>query len=135
MSLVSIREISPELQSLINQAMYDAKEHRGGSAFIDDLCAGRSAEDFLREALECGHIYATDAVDPRAFAIVFDETVHVLYVRKELRRQGVGRSFLNELLHLPMPPKDAVALPGDRATKSLYESVGWKARKLTMRGE
>ena len=28
----------------------------------------------------------------------------------------------------------AWALPGDRATKSLYESVGWKARLLTMRG-
>jgi hypothetical protein len=29
---------------------------------------------------------------------------------------------------------DAYALPGDRAMKSLYESIGWKARLLTMRG-
>jgi hypothetical protein len=43
--------------------------------------------------------------------------------------------MLNELRAMATPPLDAFALPGDRAMKSLYESIGWKARLITMRGE
>jgi hypothetical protein len=43
--------------------------------------------------------------------------------------------MLNAMAQSANPPVDGLALPGDRATKSLYESFGWKARLLTMRGE
>ena len=45
------------------------------------------------------------------------------------------RQLLHELVVGENPPKDGYALPGDRGMKSLYESLGWKARLLTMRGE
>ena len=49
---------------------------------------------------------------------------------------GVAREARQRPLSgLRVEPLDAFALPGDRATKSLFESLGWKARLLTMRGE
>jgi GNAT superfamily N-acetyltransferase len=64
-----------------------------------------------------------------------NRVVETLYVDRHHRRQGVARAMLNELRAMASPPLDAYALPGDRGTKSLYESIGWKARLLTMRGE
>jgi GNAT superfamily N-acetyltransferase len=76
-----------------------------------------------------------DEGELRGFAIYRSSVVEALYVSPAYRRRGVARSMLKALLALEDPPKDAYALPGDRAMKSLYESFGWKARLLTMRGE
>ena len=56
-----------------------------------------------------------------------------LYVAPARRREGVGSRLARAVLESDGAPSDAWALPGDRATKSLYESLGMKARLLTMR--
>ena len=55
--------------------------------------------------------------------------------RSQRRRERVATTLLHALVAGERPPKDGYALPGDRGMKSLYESLGWKARLLTMRGE
>jgi hypothetical protein len=69
------------------------------------------------------------------FALVRDEIVEGIFVDHDRRRQHVATTLLTELVAGEHPPKDGFALPGDRGMKSLYESFGWKARLLTMRGE
>jgi hypothetical protein len=55
-------------------------------------------------------------------------------VAHDFRRTKIATTMVRTLLESATPPVDAYALPGDRAMKSLYESIGWKARLLTMRG-
>jgi hypothetical protein len=69
------------------------------------------------------------------FALVRDEVVEGVFVEHRRRRQHVATTLLRALAAGERPPKDGYALPGDRGMKSLYESLGWKARLLTMRGE
>jgi hypothetical protein len=69
------------------------------------------------------------------FAVVRDEVVEGIFVDQRRRRDHVATSLLRVLTEGENPPKDGYALPGDRGMKSLYESFGWKARLLTMRGE
>jgi hypothetical protein len=61
--------------------------------------------------------------------------VEGVFVDHDQRRRGVATTLLKSLMAGEGPPKDGLALPGDRGMKSLYESLGWKARLLTMRGE
>ncbi len=61
-------------------------------------------------------------------------SIEAIYVAHGFRRQKVATILVKTLLASDTPPVDAYALPGDRAMKSLYESLGWKARLLTMRG-
>ncbi len=69
------------------------------------------------------------------FALVRHGVIHALFVEHSKRRQGIARELVTILIAKDGLVVDALALPGDRATKSLYESIGWKARLLTMRGE
>ncbi|HEY5009537.1 MAG TPA: hypothetical protein VIH73_00180 [Acidimicrobiales bacterium] len=69
------------------------------------------------------------------FAIVRDDIVEGVFVEHDERRRRVATTLLTVLIAGERPPKDGFALPGDRGMKSLYESLGWKARLLTMRGE
>jgi GNAT superfamily N-acetyltransferase len=57
-----------------------------------------------------------------------------LYVAPVHRRGGVGLSLLR-FAASECGARDGWALPGDRATKSLYEKAGWRARRLTMSGD
>jgi RimJ/RimL family protein N-acetyltransferase len=62
-----------------------------------------------------------------------------LWVPPEERGKGVGRQLaqaaLDWLSEQGAQEFDALALPGDRATKQLLESLGFKARLLVMRRE
>jgi GNAT superfamily N-acetyltransferase len=69
------------------------------------------------------------------FALVRDDVVEGVFVDHDHRRHHVATTLLQALVVGEDPPKDGFALPGDRGMKSLYESMGWKARLLTMRGE
>ena len=60
--------------------------------------------------------------------------MEAIYVAHDFRRQKIATTLVRALLSGDSAPVDAYALPGDRAMKSLYESIGWKARLLTMRG-
>jgi GNAT superfamily N-acetyltransferase len=70
----------------------------------------------------------------KAFALCRASLVEAVYVAHEFRRQKIATLLVRALIDGPTPPIDAYALPGDRGMKSLYESIGWKARLLTMRG-
>ncbi len=113
----------------------ESLSRRGGEDLYRDLSRGLGLEDLLDHLLESGGLWGyTDESGRRlAYAVLRGGVIEVLVVRPGERRQGVGRLFVRELLR--HGARDALALPGDRATKSLYESVGWKARLLTMRGD
>lgn len=59
-----------------------------------------------------------------------------LYVQPEARGVGVGESMMAELLTFARSQKchgiDAVALPGDRATKNFFETHGLVARAIVV---
>lgn len=63
-------------------------------------------------------------------------TVDCCYVRPEARRVGVGGALVDALMawfrEAGCSGVDALALPGDRDTKQLYESAGFTARLLVL---
>ncbi len=137
-----IRSATPDddVDSLLQGALARARHARGGSALVEQLWGPAASDEFIREAV------ARDVAEGRVWvalrdgelvgaALVEARCIRGLWVAPDHRRQGVATSLLSALLQRPDAPRDAWALPGDRATKSLYESVGWKARLLTMRGE
>lgn len=128
---------TPDLLILWNQALAEAIKLRGGRELIVAIRQGRS-DDVLGADLIDGHCVwlARDNDDTLlGFSLCRDNVIDMLYVDRSWRRRGVARSMLNAMVQSANPPVDGLALPGDRATKSLYESFGWKARLLTMRGE
>jgi GNAT superfamily N-acetyltransferase len=62
--------------------------------------------------------------------------VDACYVARAARRAGHGRALLGALVtwlaEAGCRSVDVAALPGDRATKSLLEEAGFKARLITM---
>lgn len=125
---------------LVRPAIARARIVRGGRALLEQLWGDRTdpahVENLLGEEVDAGHLWvAQRAGEFVAGALVDDECVRAIWVRPDCRRQRIATRLLEAILADDQPPRDAWALPGDRATKSLYESVGWKARLLTMRGE
>ena len=78
-----------------------------------------------------GYLYLEVAAD-RTVA-----TVRQVYVQPEARELGLGDALLaaamNHALVAGCEALEAVALPGDRDTKNLYERAGVTARLLVMR--
>jgi len=128
------------LDQLIDAAWSRAQTARGGRALLEQLWGSDLDATAVRDALAlevgAGHVWvAVRAHEIIAGALVRDACLRVMWVQPAFRRQRVATALVEALLKGEGPPRDAWALPGDRATKSLYESVGWKARLLTMRGE
>jgi GNAT superfamily N-acetyltransferase len=132
-----ITENSEWLASLWTLAYGEAEKKRGGPELLSTIRRDVSDDDILGHLIESKCLWGASNDDDVivGFAIYRDRLVETLYVDRHFRRQGIARSLLSALRELPHPPLDAYALPGDRATKSIYESIGWKARLLTMRGE
>lgn len=122
------------LGALWARAVGDLGRARGGPALLADLLADRSSDAALTGALEAGELWWAEE-DGRALALAWRRgpVLVAVYVDPERRREGVARALVSAMLAEPDAPSDGYALPGDRATKSLYESLGWKARLLTMR--
>ncbi|MGC8510258.1 MAG: GNAT family N-acetyltransferase [Acidimicrobiales bacterium] len=126
--------VSVSLRRVFDEAWRHTAGLRGGTALLATI-AGDDDGDVLDHlvARDCLWIArAGDAV--RGFAVVRGRVIEGLWVNPPERRRGTARAILTTLGSLPEAPLDAWALPGDRATKSLYENVGWRARLLTMRG-
>ncbi|HET9090582.1 MAG TPA: hypothetical protein VFN54_09885 [Acidimicrobiales bacterium] len=116
-----------EVHTLWEELLEASRGVRGATAIFDDL--GDLVGIIERRSMWLGRDGR-----PVSLAIVESGIVKILFVTADHRRQGVARSTLAELAKA-VAPVDAWALPGDRASKSLYESVGWRARLLTMRGD
>jgi GNAT superfamily N-acetyltransferase len=135
-TVVRVQSLSPELLAMVDNAEKKLRSHRGGLELLSTILDGGSTQDLVERLVARGELWTfEDEGEPRGFAICRSSVVEALYVSPAYRRRGVARMMLKTLLALEDPPKDAYALPGDRAMKSLYESFGWKARLLTMRGE
>ncbi len=125
---------SEELLSSIDAAFESIEKERGGSALIEQLGA-RDITEFCQDLASTGGVWAAYLEETViGWALIQDRVILTLFIDPLMRRQGIARRFINHLLESDVPPVDAFALPGDRAMKSLYESIGWKARLLTMRG-
>jgi GNAT superfamily N-acetyltransferase len=127
---------SAELEAIWASALGEVTKKRGGEALMVTIAAGMAPGQLLDHFISLGDLWsAHDGEELVGFALCRYGAVEALYVERHHRRQGVARAMLTTLRALEVPPVDALALPGDRAMKSLYESIGWKARLLTMRGE
>lgn len=129
-------DASDELRALWSHAHERLVGHRGGAELYNTICRGVAEDDLLDHVVTNGALWTIKDSDQLVgFALVRDEVVEAVFVEHERRRGHVATTLLKALMAGENPPKDGYALPGDRAMKSLYESLGWKARLLTMRGE
>jgi GNAT superfamily N-acetyltransferase len=133
-TLAVATEVSDDLRAMWERALADVLALRGGAELVATLHEDVPSADTL------SYIVAQRALDVEVregrvigFAVRRDDVIAALYVEPARRGEGIARSMVNALLARAEPARDAWALPGDRATKSLYESLGWKARLLTMR--
>ncbi len=135
MSVRRAAEPSAALAALWDRALHDVRAKRGGEALVATICEGLDAAATLMRLIDTSSLWTfEDEGALKGFAVVRRGIVQAVYVANRWRRQGVATALVTEILANDDPPVDAYALPGDRATKSLYESLGWKARLLTMRG-
>jgi hypothetical protein len=129
-------DVSDDLRDLWDQARKRLASHRGGPELYRTIRRDVDDDELLQHVVTSGVLWTIDdETELLGFALVRDEVVEGIFVSHERRRQRVATTLLNELVAGERPPKDGFALPGDRGMKSLYESFGWKARLLTMRGE
>jgi ribosomal protein S18 acetylase RimI-like enzyme len=133
-SLDAATEVTAELRQLWSEALDTLANIRGGAELLSEVLP--DSLDPLTELVETDCVMVEQR-DERlvGFAVVRHRTIVGVYVSPESRRLGVARDIAKGLFAMDAPPLDAFALPGDRATKSLYESLGLKARLLTMRAE
>ncbi len=117
------------------RATHDLVTHRGGAVQLLEQSGGLDSHALLERLIAEGAVVLARREGALVgFAVVRARVIEGLFVERALRRTGVARSLVTQLMTWPEPPLDARVLPGDRAMKSLFESFGWKARLLTMRG-
>ncbi len=123
--------VTAQLAGVWRHAIDDVAGRRGGSRYLEDVLGGVEPEAMLSSFAAAGSLWSDDAA---SIMIVSHRLILALYVDPAHRRQGRGRALVT-LARQEANARDALALPGDRAMKSLYESVGWKARLLTLGDE
>ena len=132
-SLVSVA--TPELHELWAHARKDVVAKRGGVALMTTLYGNTPESDFFEHVIATSSLWSvSDDEVVLGFGVFRHQVVEALYVAPAFRRQKAATALVKALMASETPPLDAYALPGDRAMKSLFESLGWKARLLMMRG-
>lgn len=127
--------VTPDITEIWLGASRAAKAHRGGEALLETIHSGQDDDALLASAVAHASLWiAIDNDHPVGLALCRHGVLEVVFVKKKHRREGHARRLVQAIVE-NSDVLDAYALPGDRATKSLYESFGWKARLLTMRGE
>ncbi|MGH3732919.1 MAG: hypothetical protein ACRDVC_06010 [Acidimicrobiales bacterium] len=134
MSVLLATELTPELETLWERARRDVLAKRGGVALMATLSDSTPPDQLLPAVITASSLWTYRGDQLKGFALCRGRLIEAIYVAHEFRRQKIATTIVRTLLDGPTPPLDAYALPGDRAMKSLYESIGWKARLLTMRG-
>lgn len=124
-----VRALDPDLLTTWRSAIEGVTARRGGRRYLDDVLGGVEPDAKLLDFAHRGALWRDDA---GSLLVVVDRVILALYVAPEHRRQGRGGALVHFARTNEPSARDALALPGDRATKSLYESVGWKARLLTL---
>ncbi len=136
MQVLRASSTSDELRDLWEHALKRLTSHRGGPELYNTIRREVDNDALLEDVVEQGALWTIGNEERLiGFALVRDEVVEGVFVHHDERRQHVATTLLQALAAGEHPPKDGLALPGDRGMKSLYESLGWKARLLTMRGE
>ena len=113
-------------------AVAEVRTRRGGTRYLDEVLGDVEPDAGLLAVTSAGTLWRDDA---DSFIVVRERVILGLYVAPANRRRGRGRTLVDFARAETPRARDALALPGDRATKSLYESVGWKARLLTLGDE
>ena len=135
MNVSLVSAATPELHSLWDHAHRDVLAKRGGRALWATLCGTTPESELLSDVIASSSLWSVDVDgELKAFGLFRGGVVEAIYVEHGARRQKIATTLVRTLLNEDPAPVDAYALPGDRAMKSLYESLGWKARLLTMRG-
>jgi ribosomal protein S18 acetylase RimI-like enzyme len=130
-----VASVTPELDELWERAHRDVKAKRGGLALLKTMGDTGHQGQLLSALTASSSLWiVTEKGLIKGFGVCRGGVVEAIYVSPEFRRQKVATTLVKTLLASDASPLDAYALPGDRAMKSLYESLGWKARLLTMRG-
>jgi GNAT superfamily N-acetyltransferase len=134
--VLNTAETTGELLDLWEHACKRLLSHRGGVELYGTIRRDAPSNGLLEALVDGGFVW-TIASDSQllGFAVVRENVIEGIFVDHDSRRQKVATTLLNALVDSTAAPKDGLALPGDRGMKSLYESFGWKARLLTMRGE
>lgn len=136
MSVSLVEAVTPELARLWQQAFKDVAAKRGGAALLATLGGSLTESELLLTAVATRSLWSYEVDgELQGFCLCRAHLIEAVYVDHAHRRQKVATALVRALLDSDVAPVDAYALPGDRGTKSLYESLGWKARLLTMRGE
>jgi GNAT superfamily N-acetyltransferase len=127
---------------LLAQGLAEIRDRRGGELLTTDADAAALVAEWsggedrqLLVGLFGGETVGLAAGDVRRVPAVTGR-VQCCYVEPPARGVGVGSALLESLLgwfdRRGCAGVDAAALPGDRSTKQLYESAGFKARLLVL---
>ncbi len=120
------------LSAAWRDAFEGVRARRGGARYLVDLLEGAEPDAALDAFAAAGELWCDDV---SSLLVVRRQVIVALYVAPANRRRGRGRALVSFARTGEPQARDALALPGDRATKALYESVGWKARLLTLGDE
>lgn len=134
---------------LLDDALAALATLRGGAELLTAIGVPATVSPEVLASALCGSalLGATTFVAELTGAVVGVATVQVtpggvdllgVHAATSFRRRGVGTALLDASSRFARASGarfDAIALPGDQSTKSLFESAGFKARQLRMSAE
>jgi GNAT superfamily N-acetyltransferase len=132
MSVALSSTVTPVIEALWSESLDGIEDARGAVELMAQISNGLSSSELLKLSVANGELWLEES--GAGFALCRDSVIFGIYVRPANRRNGIAKQMITEMISRA-GAVDGFALPGDRATKSLYESIGWKARLLTMRGD
>lgn len=150
MTELAVRAATISDSSAVEPLVADALRHlhalRGGAALLEAIGVPDDvAPDALAAALCAGALVATSTIVAEKSGGVAGLAVLVrtgrgydllgVHAVKAMRRQRIGTTLLEAARSIAVAegvPFEGLALPGDQSSKSLFESMGFKARLLRM---